>query len=146
MYKTIVVGTDGSGTADKAVQTAAQMARTLGAALHVVTASGGGPLENLGNVVGAPMVGTGAERLVREEAAGEVGQKAVESWGEGLDVHPHARSGDPADVILELAHELGADLVVVGSKGMHGARRFLGSVPNSVCHGAECAVLVVKTD
>ncbi len=49
-------------------------------------------------------------------------------------------------MILATAVDVGADLIVVGSKGMRGARRYLGSVPNSVAHGAHCAVLVIKTD
>ena len=58
----------------------------------------------------------------------------------------HAVADSPADAILDTAKAVGADLILVGSKGMRGARRVLGSVPNSVAHGAECAVLIVKTD
>jgi nucleotide-binding universal stress UspA family protein len=54
--------------------------------------------------------------------------------------------GDAVNSILDVAETVAADLVVAGSKGMHGTRRFLGSVPNSVSHGASCAVLIVKTD
>ena len=58
----------------------------------------------------------------------------------------HAREGDPADAILDVAEELGADLIVVGNKGMSGAKRFLlGSVPNKVSHHAPCSVLIVRT-
>ena len=57
-----------------------------------------------------------------------------------------AAQGNADDVILAAAVDVGADLIVVGSKGMRGARRYLGSVPNSVAHAARCAVLVVKTD
>jgi nucleotide-binding universal stress UspA family protein len=63
-----------------------------------------------------------------------------------LEVQVHSAQGNPDDVILHTAAEIGADLIVVGSKGMRGARRYLGSVPNSVAHGAHCAVLIVKTD
>jgi nucleotide-binding universal stress UspA family protein len=73
-----------------------------------------------------------------------VGQAAVEKFGDGLVAEAHGVHGTPDDVILATATEVGADLIVVGSKGMH--RRYLGSVPNSVAHGANCAVLVVKTD
>jgi nucleotide-binding universal stress UspA family protein len=92
------------------------------------------------------MADTGAEEGLRHEAAQQVGEKAAESWGRGLDVKHHSAAGHAADAILETAREIGADLIVVGSKGMRGARRVLGSVPNSVAHGAECAVLIVKTD
>ena len=58
----------------------------------------------------------------------------------------YAREGDPADAILDVAEELGADLIVVGNKGMTGAKRFLlGSVPNQVSHHAPCAVMIVRT-
>ena len=57
-----------------------------------------------------------------------------------------AEDGDPASVIIDVAEELGADLVVVGNKGMHGPRRLsLANVPNKVAHHAPCAVLIVKT-
>jgi nucleotide-binding universal stress UspA family protein len=57
----------------------------------------------------------------------------------------HSAKGDPADVLIAKADELGADLIVVGNKGMKGVRRVLGSVPNSVAHGAACSVLIVDT-
>ena len=57
-----------------------------------------------------------------------------------------AREGDPADAILDVAEERGADLIVVGNKGMTGAKRFLlGSVPNKVSHHAPCSVLIIRT-
>ena len=54
-------------------------------------------------------------------------------------------SGDPADVIISTADEVGADLIVVGSKGLRGTRRILGSVPNTVAHKAGCHVLIART-
>jgi nucleotide-binding universal stress UspA family protein len=144
MYKNVLVGTDGSGTADKAVQAAADLARHLGAQLHIVTgyraASPG-----LGAASGAALVDMPAEGIVRD-AAESVTESAEAHFAEGLQVTRHSVAGHPADAILEAAEKVGADLIVVGSKGMHGARRFLGSVPNSVAHGAQCAVLIVKTD
>ena len=74
-----------------------------------------------------------------------MGVAAIEKFGEGVAAEAHAAQGNADDVILATAVEVGADLIVVGSKGMQGARRYLGSVPNSVAHGADCAVLVVKT-
>ncbi|HRV60538.1 MAG TPA: universal stress protein [Solirubrobacterales bacterium] len=54
--------------------------------------------------------------------------------------------GDPADAILKVAEDLDADLIVVGNKGMTGARRFLlGSVPNKVSHHAPCSVFIART-
>jgi nucleotide-binding universal stress UspA family protein len=92
------------------------------------------------------MADTGASGGLHGEAARQIADKAAATWGEGLRTRTHATSGAPADAILETAESCGADLIVVGSKGMRGARRVLGSVPNSVAHGAGSAVLIVKTD
>ena len=144
MYKVVVVGTDGSPTADKAVEAAADIARSWGSALHVVTAFRA-PRVGMGAVAGVDMVDSGMGQALAEEAARAVVQEAVETHGSGLQAEPYAARGNPDDVILRRAAEVNADLIVVGSKGMTGARRYLGSVPNSVAHGAHCAVLVVKT-
>ena len=70
--------------------------------------------------------------------------KAVEAAG--VEVQTFARQGEPADAILDVAEEENADLIVVGNKGMTGAKRFLlGSVPNKVSHHAPCSVLIVQT-
>jgi nucleotide-binding universal stress UspA family protein len=64
----------------------------------------------------------------------------------GVEAEQHARKGDPADAIIELAEELGIDLIVMGNKGLSGARRFLlGSIPDKVSHHAPCSVLIVYT-
>jgi nucleotide-binding universal stress UspA family protein len=143
-YHRILVGTDGSATADQAVEAAAGLARQLGADLHVVTAyrkAGGG----IGAASGAALAGSGAGEGLQSEAAKQITEKAAATWGEGLITRSHAVSGAAADAILTTAESCGADLIVVGSKGMQGPRRVLGSVPNSVAHGANCSVLVVKT-
>ena len=145
MYKVVVVGTDGSPTADQAVKAAADVARSLGSELHIVTAVRA-PRPGMASATGAPLVDTGAGAALLDEAARSVGEEAVSSHGEGLRAEAHAAQGNADDVILATALEVGADLIVVGSKGMRGARRYLGSVPNSVAHGAHCAVLIVKTD
>ncbi len=62
---------------------------------------------------------------------------------EGIDCTTRVEEGDAADVVVQLASECGADLLVIGNKGMQ--RRVLGSVPNTVAHSAPCSVLVVKT-
>ena len=62
-----------------------------------------------------------------------------------LDVQQHVRTGEPAREIVAIAREEGADLVVIGSLGMKGAGRLLGSVPNSVSHRTPCDLLVVLT-
>ncbi|HXN62423.1 MAG TPA: universal stress protein [Acidimicrobiales bacterium] len=144
MYKMIAVGTDGSETADRAVEAAADLARSWGSELHVIT-SFKASSPGLAQVTGAALVDTGVSHAVVEEAARQVGARAIDTWGSGLFAQAHAVHGDAVDAILDTAALLNADLIVVGSKGMRGARRYLGSVPNSVAHGAHCAVLVVKT-
>jgi nucleotide-binding universal stress UspA family protein len=65
---------------------------------------------------------------------------------QGVEAEPYPRQGDPADAILDVAEETKADLIVVGNKGMTGAKRFLlGSVPNKVSHHAPCGVYIVRT-
>ncbi len=146
MYEKVVVGTDGSPTADRAVQAAAELARSWGSELHVVTAVRA-PRPGMASASGAPLIDSGAGQALVEEAGQQVGDRAIEVFGSDLKlVEAHAAAGNADDVILNTAAEVGADLIVVGSKGMRGARRYLGSVPNSVAHGAHCAVLVVKTD
>ena len=144
-YTRIIVGTDGSATADKAVEAAADMARQMGAELHIVTAfhaPGGG----LGAASGAALVDSGAGAAFNQEAASRVADKAAETWGQGITTHTHTDKRSAADAIVETAADIRADLIVVGSKGMRGAGRVLGSVPNSVAHSASCSVLIVKTD
>ena len=64
----------------------------------------------------------------------------------GVETATYARQGDPADAILDVAEETKADLIVVGNKGMTGAKRFLlGSVPNKISHHAPCSVLIIRT-
>ena len=146
MYKTIVVGTDGSPTADQAVAAAAGLAQLCGAKLHLVTGFKVKRFEVPTGSGGAPLTDTTAEVTMHQEVATELGERALSSWAKGLEAEAHAVNGDAVNAILDVAEAVDADLVVVGNKGMHGARRFLGSVPNSLSHSANCAVLVVKTD
>ena len=62
---------------------------------------------------------------------------------DGLEARTMVGEGDPAEVLVRLAEECNADVLVVGNKGMQ--RRVLGSVPNTVTHNAPCSVIVVKT-
>ena len=66
---------------------------------------------------------------------------------QGVEVDWEARPGHPADVILDIASERGVDLIVVGNKGMTGARRYLlGGVSDKISHHAPCSVMIVRTD
>jgi len=144
--QSIVVGTDGSPTAAVAVGQAVDLAKRLGAHLHVVSAY-------------QPLTGVrvGGAEADPERAGLAVGPTIqVDAWLEqaaglahaaGVEVDCYARKGDPAEVILDVAAEHDAGLIVVGSKGMRGARRFLlGSVPDKISHHAACSVLIVRTD
>lgn len=147
MYKAIVVGTDGSETAERAVREAAELARAFSAPIHVVSAyRTTAPMASmaLAEVGGAGMFGDWLydQRSRVEEQLDEVGRQLS---GAGVEATVHALPGSPVDAILKVAEDCGADLIVVGNKGMNGARRVLGSVPNSVAHKAACTVLVVKT-
>ena len=82
----------------------------------------------------------------REDVEATLRDAAEEVEEAGIEVETFAREGDPADAILDVAEERGADLIVVGNKGMTGAKRFLlGSVPNKVSHHAPCSVLIIRT-
>ncbi len=146
MFSTIVVGTDGSDTADSAVATAIELARRAGAEVHLVhvvkASPSGAPVTQVGSSI-AVLGDTGATRQV-QEAAQAVVEKAA-ATADGVKVQMHFAAGSPADALTELATNVDADLIVVGSKGMQGTRRLLGSIPNSVAHGAPCAVLIAKT-
>ena len=146
MYDTIVIGTDGSETAKEAVRQATELAKTLGSSIHQVSAY--------------EPIPEGRLRQERQEVPDDLQwmvnpkedvNTTLEETGKQLEedevkVETYAREGDPADAILDVAEEVGADLIVVGNKGMTGARRFLlGSVPNKVSHHAPCSVMIIRT-
>ncbi len=146
MFTSIVVGTDGSDTATQAVRQAVDIAKALGATLELVSAYAPVSEQRLRS----------ERRDVPEEVAWVINPRqeveasltgAADIAREaGVTVNTHARQGDPSDAILDVAEEREADLVIVGNKGMTGAKRFLlGSVPNKVSHHAPCSVLIVRT-
>jgi len=146
LFSRIVVGTDGSETARRAVSEAAQLARQTGAELELVSAYEPVPQSRLrqeqmeapGDI--AHTVGP------REDVDAILAEAAKEVEDAGVKVNTFARQGEPADAILDVAEEEKADLIVVGNKGMTGAKRFLlGSVPNKVSHHAPCSVLIIRT-
>jgi nucleotide-binding universal stress UspA family protein len=146
MFRSIVVGTDGSDTARKAVDEAIDLARTVGATVCLVSAYE--PVSQARLREEAKQTPPDLQWMVnpREEVDSTLSDAADVVRDAGLGVETFAREGDPADAILDVAEERGADLIVVGNKGMTGARRFLlGSVPNKVSHHAPCSVLIVRT-
>ena len=145
-YSHVLVGTDGSDSATEAVRHAARLAGACGAKLTIVTAfspepnrtarvQAETPAELQWQVTDSAMASERADaarRVAREEGAGEVAT--------------YVEAGDPADVVLETADLRGAEVIVVGSKGMTSASRFLlGSVPNKISHHAPCDVIIVRT-
>lgn len=147
MFRSIVVGTDGSDTAQTAVNEAVALATAIGAKLHVVSAYE--PVASDRLRVERSQVPSDLQWIVNPREDVDATLRAAAEAGEagGLaDVATHARQGDPADAILDVAEEQGADLIIVGNKGMTGAKRFLlGSVPNKVSHHAPCSVMIVRT-
>ncbi len=119
-YKSVVVATDGSPTADRAARKGLDLARKVGASATLV-------------FVGHPSSG---EPILKD---------TLDAMGDGMDAKLRVVGGDPADRIIEVAEAERADLIVVGNKGMTGASRFLGSVPQKVLEHAKCDVLIART-
>jgi nucleotide-binding universal stress UspA family protein len=142
----MVVGTDGSDTASEAVRQATQLAQQLEAKVHLVSAYEPVPEGRLREE--RQQVPDDMQWMVnpREDVDQTLSAAAQGLKDVGVEVETHAREGDPADAILDVAEEQGADLIVVGNKGMTGAKRFLlGSVPNKVSHHAPCSVMIIRT-
>jgi len=147
MYGSIVVGTDGSDTAREAVRQAAELAKALGSRVMLVSAYEPVPESRLLRERGQVPEDVSWMVNPREDVQAVLDEEAERVRGLGAgEVDTYAREGDPADAILDVAEEQKADLIVVGNKGMTGARRFLlGSVPNKVSHHAPCNVMIVRT-
>ena len=146
MFRSIVVGTDGSETATQAVREAIELARAVGAAVDLVSAYE--PVSNQRLREEARQAPEDLQWMVnpREDVDATLREAAERVEEAGVTVRTYAREGDPADAILDVAEERGADLIVVGNKGMTGAKRFLlGSVPNKISHHAPCSVLIIRT-
>ena len=143
MISTVAVGTDGSPTADKAVDAALDLAERFAA--KIVFISSYKPIDDV--------------RLRREmrdapprhhwqinpteDVDGILREAEERATERGLRWASEATEGDPAEVIVSLAEKHAADVIVVGNKGMR--RRVLVSVPNTITHTAGCSVFVVKT-
>jgi nucleotide-binding universal stress UspA family protein len=143
MVQTVAVGTDGSGTADKAVEFAIDLAARYEAKIVFISAynpvsesrlkrEGREAPDDLQWMIN-PAEDVEATLRDCEERAAERGLR----WAS------EAREGDAAKILVELADSNRADILVIGNKGMQ--RKVLGSVPNSVSHNAPCSVLIVKT-
>ncbi len=141
MLSTVAVGTDGSATASKALEAAVEIAQRFDAKLVVLSAFQGSDDRPRG-------VSRGSEELQWEfdndaRVREMLSRTEQELRQRKIDCTTLVDEGDPAEVLVRLAEECGADLLVIGNRGMH--RRVLGSVPNTVTHKATCSVYVVKT-
>lgn len=144
MIATVAVGTDGSATADRAVDTALHLAEAYGA--KVVFISAYKPIDDVR--LRREQRDAPAQHHWRinptEDVDATLRDAEEKAEARGLKWASEAAEGDAAEVLLAGAEKHGADVLVVGSKGMN--RRMLGSIPNTVSHKASCSVLIVKTD
>jgi nucleotide-binding universal stress UspA family protein len=146
MFRSIVVGTDGSDTAAQAVRQAVDLAGAVGAKLEFVSAYSPVSQQRLSEERRQAPEDLQWAINPREDVDATLEQAAEVARSAGVEVEVFPRQGDPADAILDVAEEREADLIIVGNKGMTGAKRFLlGSVPNKVSHHAPCSVLIIRT-
>lgn len=150
MYTTIIVGTDLSESAQRAVEKAADIAASCDAKVHVVIAF----KPTFGAMASSSVEAMAFGGDALQEAEATITKDLEESVGRivgvlqkgGVSATGYAVPGDPAEVMLSMAEQLNADLIVVGSRGMGSAKRFLlGNVPNRISHHAPCDVLIVQT-
>jgi nucleotide-binding universal stress UspA family protein len=139
MFDVVVVGADGSPTARRAVEAATEIALMSGGQLHIVTAYQPSARKGTSLPVEFKYLSSDSEVLSVLQLLSFIPKK------QGLEAQLHSVEGDAAEAIINKAAQLEADLIVVGNRGMRGARRVLGSVPNSVAHGAPCSVIIVDT-
>ncbi|GAP56606.1 universal stress protein [Arthrobacter sp. 92] len=136
----IVVGVDGSETALRAAHTARDLAASLGATLHVVSAFDSDRTE---------VFGSGSDQWIVSDAgdAEKVAKSVADSLSAaGTNVTYAAARGKPAEALIKEAERTGARMIVVGNRRMRGLGRVLGSVANTVAHSAPCDVYIAKTD
>jgi nucleotide-binding universal stress UspA family protein len=143
MIATVAVGTDGSGTAKKAVLSALDMAERFGA--RIVFISAYQPVDEGRLRHEKRDAPEDVQWAINPEEDVDATLRDAEELAEqrGLRWASEAAQGDPAEVLIGLADKHDADVLVIGNRGMH--RRVLGSVPNSVTHKAHCSVYLVKT-
>jgi nucleotide-binding universal stress UspA family protein len=143
MVQTVAVGTDGSGTADKAVEFAIDLAARYEAKIVFISAYN--PVSESRLKREGRQAPDDLQWMINPAEDVEATLRDCEERAEarGLRWASEAREGDAAKTLVELADSNGADILVIGNKGMQ--RKVLGSVPNSVSHNAPCSVLIVKT-
>jgi nucleotide-binding universal stress UspA family protein len=147
VFAKILAGIDGSEVADAAIDHAIELARGLQARLLIVSAYE--PVSDLRSRERLLELPADQQSTInaRDKALALLNRAAERARRVGVvEVEAHPREGDAADAILDVAEEHGCDLIVVGHRGMTGAKRFLlGSVPNKISHHAPCSVLIIRT-
>jgi nucleotide-binding universal stress UspA family protein len=145
-YKRILVGTDGSPPSLKSVREAATLAKEMGSELIVMCAFE--PVDQATLERWKDEAPPGYEwRYTPSSGAEDAIEKGRHAAAElGVEARTLVEQGEAAEALIGVAEREGADLLVVGNRGMAGATRFLlGSVPNKVSHNAPCDVLIVHT-
>jgi nucleotide-binding universal stress UspA family protein len=143
-YKTVVVGADGSDASLRAVDRAGAIAAEANAKLIVATAylplSGDPQAADVLKAEGYMVSGNAPIYAILRDARDRAREAAA------TDVEERAILGAPVDVLVELADEVSADLLVVGNVGLGTITgRLLGSVPAAVSRKAKTDVLIVHT-
>jgi len=142
IYKSIVVGTDGSERAGVAVRQAIALAKVTGARLHVVHAVHSAVSAGFSDTESG-QAGVDAKRAEVDRTCQSI---VADATSEGVSTEVHNPQGDPADGVISVAEGVDADLIVLGNRGMAGMSRVLGSIPNKVAHHCPCSLLIVDTN
>jgi nucleotide-binding universal stress UspA family protein len=142
MVSTIAIGVDGSARADRAVEMGVEIARPLGAQVVLLSSLRDSSATSAGRATDTAEEEWASNPSARVKQILATTQAGIERGG--VRCSTLVDEGDPGEVLVRLAAECGADILVVGNKGMH--RRLVGSVPNTVTHKAACSVLIVNTE
>ncbi|SEL78179.1 universal stress protein [Halomonas daqiaonensis] len=149
MYQSILVPVDGSTHAEHALKVAAQLAKGTSATLHLMTVAEFPP-DNLGLFTGGtpePFTEEDRDKLaagMKEEARKAIDKARAAADFSGIEVQEVVRQGRPAELIIQEAKTLGADVIVMGSRGISDVRGMVfGSVSHKVSHAADCSVITV---
>ncbi len=143
MIKTVAVGTDGSETAAKAVEFALDLASRYEAKIVFLSAYRPVSEDRLKREARDAPEDVQWQINPAEDVEPALREAEEAAQERGLKSTSEAKEGEASKVLVELASKHGADLLVIGNKGM--SRKVLGSVPNTVSHKADCSVVIVKT-
>jgi nucleotide-binding universal stress UspA family protein len=139
MFRMILQANDGSEPAFKAFALAVDVAERNGAELHMVCVEEVPPMPDAVEEV-RETTATAARRFhTVVQRARDIAEKGH------VALHPHVMAGHPVRTVVDLANELGADLLIIGATG-HSAlyKRMIGSRADRIIHLSPCPVLVVK--